>query len=550
MNDIATRNNLYFDRLLNIFFHPNSYFSLCVAKNLNREILFDDTMGNGTSRIKRFLILKLIEANNTADELLHLSSLDDSIRLYDQLVNYMKHLDLSSREKAELKEAIADICSFFLNQLDQLLASQQMKEHFYSYLNLNGCNYPGNADVVTDSTNGKSISDMKPDNFSIADSELLDYYFKEEISNALAIVDPYDNGALKTVSNETFYLDWLTMSRDVKTVAIMNGQQEIEAIADRIYRLANILLAFKASLSDDIVGILKHGRRILARMINVDDDADNVLPLLESFDEFIITTEASLLQQTTNYRNNTISDADDDLPQSATDSEHEAEPASTEIDDDDPDEECKSGDFKIPGEDDPELLILIQEISNGKAKDDTELNSDEIRSSVNNIDADVSGVAYTPFDSSDILNNDDHSLDDDVADDIDVKIFLEESGAYFKLGKVSVTALIRDRYNESALENLELAASCLKSQTIKFGFEDISDIPRKIENLVTFSINQNIKLTPPILNTIQEAIQLLESVDHDSILLNRNHIIHKLNLHLHELNRLKNEHDVIYPQVY
>lgn len=550
MNDIATRNNLYFNQLMNIFFHPNSYFSLCVAKHLNREQLFEDGMGNGTSRIKRFFILKLIESRNAAEELLQIARLDDSIQIYDKLVTYVKDFDFCASEKTELKHSIACVCSFFLNQLDEVLKNQYVMDRLCDYLRIQDYTPAAfiartDCDIPCQSSPAVSI-----DRFTVADNELLDHFFKEEIVHAIDIVRPYSNGAMKTATRETFYADWLSMAKEIKTVAMMNGQQEVEAVADRIYRLVNILAAFKASISDEIVQILKQGQHLIESITLVCQDPEDVMSTIKSFDSFITETESSLLNN----------DSPDTREDSADASAAEQDSNADEVICDEEGEsrgiiQAKGADrlteeFKIPGEDDPELLILIQEISNVNNKD-TDVNGvSENLPSERSGDPESDFFAADRFDSSDLLHTGEQSLDDDVADDIDIKIFLEESAIYFKLSRDSITELIRDRYNETALENLELASSCLKSQTIKFGFEEISDIPRKIENLVTFSINKSIKLTPNVLETIQEAIQLLESANQESIYQNRSHIIHKLNLHLHELNRLKNEHDVIYPQVY
>lgn len=546
--DHATGNNHLYSQLMNILFHPNSYFSLCISKNLNKEFLFDNPQQDVSKDVKTYFILRLIEADDTADELLKLSDLHDSISLYDAFEDYVKNIQLDSNDKAELKKSISEASKFFLSKLDQVLQDQTMLSNLNDYLQSNYSRYSNDSTSEDNTSTTTKTGKIKSPGLALTESEMLERFYREEIVSAFDIVNRYNNGALKEAKEHTFYSDWLSMAQEIKTLSMMIGQHEVEAIADRIYRLTNILRSSKTKISDDTINILKHGQRAIHSITMHGESNDDVVSTLSSFDTYILRVEKSFLDNTNSYSPNiNLSNLDINNHNDISEINDNGHEESEEHQD-----ETKTGpiDFKIPGEDDPELLVLIKEITGSHKLDNNGRDSDCTASATESDFSESNKPNDSHVDSTEFVNNEADDLENDIENDIDIKYFLEESGIYFKLTKDSIEELYRDRYSESALENLELASSCLKSQTIKFGFEEISDIPKKIESLVTYSIDKNIKLTPPILETIKEAVQLLESYNQDSIFNNRNHILHKLNHHYHDLNRMKDEHDVIYPHAY
>ena len=107
--------------------------------------------------------------------------------------------------------------------------------------------------------------------------------------------------------------------------------------------------------------------------------------------------------------------------------------------------------------------------------------------------------------------------------------------------------LTQNNNDESALEDLELASSSLKSHAMKFGFEKLSKLPHTIEDIAIESMGQKSEVPTKILHTIAEAVILLQTFVDDAISREKyKTILYKLNQYLKKIEKVKKAHELIH----
>jgi len=119
-----TTNNLY-TQLINKFFHPDSYFFICVKSYLENSYLIADELNDSISQIISQFVHFLIKSKIPAQELKEITKIKGLENIYSDLENQLIKFNIKSIEQSQLKNAIKNIALYLLRDLNQLLANNE-----------------------------------------------------------------------------------------------------------------------------------------------------------------------------------------------------------------------------------------------------------------------------------------------------------------------------------------------------------------------------------------------------------------------------------------
>ncbi|MBN2010595.1 hypothetical protein JW960_14710 [candidate division KSB1 bacterium] len=393
------------------------------------------------------------------------------------------------------------------------------------------------ADFKLDEYENEPIGEVsKTEDTTIETDFMIDSY-KNEILESLKLIEKHKSIQENVKSFVAFLNKWEKVGQQIKLTAMMYGFDDVEAIATRIIRVVNYHRASDATpVCDYTAKLLNFGTEKIIDSVNKQQTKQPLIDVLSRFDAYlknpksVITanmpfSEPEDLKQTTlNETKEPINDLSiAEINQNTSNDDTVA------TEDDRADIE-----FKLPGEDDPELLALIEEISNHKdsevAVDEFE-DDDEIFEKIDIIDEPNSPQNAHQ---ASIIKETTHANPEHAQ--VVNKIFNFETSLYFRLINNALKILSDNNSDESALEDLELAASSLKTHALKFGFEKLSELPHIIEEIAIETIELKNGIPEIVLGTIAEAIILLQTfVDNDENRDNYKSILFEMNYHLQYL---------------
>ncbi len=463
-NDMTKR---YFKDLIDIYFHRDSYFSLCLSKAMNHSISFDESHDEHLLTLIHIFINQLIEAEHASAELDNLSALLGFQGLIDRMEKFANQIELIGSDVEKTKHSITAFARFFLNEVKTRVQNENAQKSLMGYLGLGKAYYIPEKMTVPGSN-----------------ERLLDKFFQEEIAKALKSVEKYDSLKSWELNKEDYYRDWEKCSQEIKSLALMHGNHEIEALADRIHKLVGIYSSANMKPNFKTKKILTNGKNAIFECMLNKNYMASLRSMLISFDQYLLDIEGRVLNE-----------------------ESDEEKISTESEGLLLQEDCASPELelKIPGEDDPELLSLIDEISKVRNNGEKEFN-----------------IIPGP-------GNGNHA-------------FAKENMHLIKLIRRAVSDLSENKCDLSALEDLELASSSLKGSALKHGYEELSELPDTIENIAIVLMDKKLPISTSILNIIIETMELIENFANTSSSLEKSKIIlDELNLYIDLLFKQKDQ---------
>ncbi|MFQ5864156.1 MAG: hypothetical protein ACE5IW_02895 [bacterium] len=162
----------------------------------------------------------------------------------------------------------------------------------------------------------------------------------------------------------------------------------------------------------------------------------------------------------------------------------------------------ETSDFKLPGEDDEEILSLVRDISeNNLQKND----------SITNFSDSTESPTFAPIEKSEqpIIKNEEpeHSLTEvvDPSADDQLKAFREEAELYFSVIEEALKTLEAKPNNRTAMDDLELASYSLYGLTVKMNLEPLGQLPASIESLIKIKNSKKSSLSRKERQIIKEA---------------------------------------------
>lgn len=490
-----------YKELINLFFNSKSFFFFVITEKLKKKTTNDFVISAECTLLITNLVNKLVTAENAYSELEKLSQCQAFDSFIDRFIAFISSLALNGSEEEKRKELIASVSQYFLEQLVIITRDLQAQQELASFLGSGSHCLPQNFHKSNiKSQTHLSLTPKRESNKTSSDFERLNENFNDELSKTLNNLHQVYVKESGVKSKLLFY--WKKCFEHLKFVSMLYGFEYIEAISDRMIRVATIYSKEKKTKLAGLKDLYEYAIEAIQRIVANSTHKEEFLHVLRTMDHFIETGELNEIHTNNNDSDLIANDFDDILPKENNPSQY--------IDNVD-DNNGNQIDFKIPGEDDPELLALIKEISGVSSQSENNRTGDRTQQ--------IREIKEEGFvdKANRVLKEKPITLDNesDLPIDSNIKIFIEEAALFFKLIKSALIALNEDPEDESGLEDLELASYSLKSEALKLGFEKLSKIPELIEDIAKYAIAHHLHLPNHMLNTISKAIVLLQSVKKD-----------------------------------
>ena len=489
-----------YKELINLFFNSKSFFFFVISDMLKKKVGHESLINTDIVFLIQNLVNKLVEAEDAYSELEKLSKCQAFDSFINKFIEFISSLALNGSDEEKRKELIASVSQYFLEQLVIITRDVRAQQDLASYLDLRLNFLPQNNYKLNSKSKNLLPKRSKRENKkSSSDFERLRENFKNEVIKTLdSLNQVYENGP---EINSKFLLSWQKHFEHLKFISMLNGFEDIEAISDRMLRIAEIYFKknnAKLSELNDLYAFAIESIQMIAKDSN---GQINIISVLRTLDHFLETGEFNgRIAEDRQVRN-----SEDDFNEILT-----KENNSSQYIDNVDDNNGNDIDFKLPGEDDPELLALLNEISGSNKQSTTEKvdQTDRIKEiTEKGVNRKKQGaLKEKPIR---LKNESENTVD------LNIKIFIEETALFFKLIKSALVTLNEDPEDESSLEDLELASHSLKTEAMKLGFEKLSKIPQLIEDIAKYAIAHKLHLPNHMLNTISKAIVLLQSVKKD-----------------------------------
>lgn len=276
--------------------------------------------------------------------------------------------------------------------------------------------------------------------------------------------------------------------QSLREIAMINGLEEVEGLAFKGWRLLEVGAQRNISLGPPWKELYRRLGNSLESVVRDDrHDMPDLLQLSATFNKLIEHPE------------NIEGIAETPAPQRKKDEQKVVVVSH---------DETNARHFKLPGEDDSELISLINEVRRDR-KDRVVHNTEE------KIDAPKRPeTADTPIVAAEPPSLPQHIVHKPAANPHPLlKQFHNETEIYFEIAEEAVRNLRANPSSRLALDSLELAAYSLKVAARKLAIETCARFPEHIEEFVKGALSGGVALDERHLQTIQEGLQYMKRSD-------------------------------------
>ncbi|MFZ5515090.1 MAG: hypothetical protein ACOY90_00530 [Candidatus Zhuqueibacterota bacterium] len=563
-----TLNHFYLE-LINRFFHPKSYFYFCVSSFLQNKTLELKTIDEASFRVISNFIHYLVESPQPALELKEITQIQSFSTLYSDLENHLLKLDLKSLDQSQLKEAIKNYAQFFMSKLVRIVGTEandratlekylNIKTNLRSMLRKSATkdtdSVPSAAPqlkVYRSTVKAESAAKIDPQsqpestvaparkNNAVLNNNILQGFFEEEIFELL-----------KPLSRMTSQPSWFLTHRsdlkmcfesfhNIKEVSMYHGHDEIEAIADRAVKIVKKNLEANQTPDQEAIRLIFDAKTTIEKMVFHHQHVEHIEDQLQKFDSYLSHAGSNVLiapleketQELISKKEQAIPDAEKLSPSESVapvpaeidnkEKVNKVTPVTPIVPEDDDIIDKDLLEFKLPGEEDEELLILLQEIIPPAKPFIQKTSHDEIAS------AEVihTGAGDTiEAGQSDAEKSDEKPIDESVRNPLDR--FHKEASLYHKIILNALAQLTQGKKYQASLEDIELASASLNQLAQKFGLEKMAFLPELMESICFQTNKRNIKLPGNILESMESGMTLLKIFDRN----NAEHKVHFISI--------------------
>ena len=547
MSDFVTNtiDDQFYTELINRFFHSKSYFYICITKYLEHPSSIEDNPDGTILKLLSSLIQYLNEAKQPARELNEITLIEGFGDIYSNLEMQLIRYDLRSLKPAQLKKAIQNIALNFLKYLFQLIASNekgrktltiylQIKAKLNNILNgsngnhanNNSNNFQGEAEdqpVINNdeqpraplvSHSSTRVDEKKPETDNI---NLLNHYFEREISRLLKPLAIYSNKSMAFYSNVDFIRRIQENFLQIQELAMYHGYEEVEAISTRISKLMATILSTNHNIDEPIIQLIYDAKAAIEKNLFHQHAVDDLGDLLDRFDYWEARLQATVKSQqqkshfslesenpeTSSFEINPSYHKIEDLPSNTLQKRKES-PIFSGFKTEEVFNEAVDR-VNLQSDDDEALLKFVQEVD------------------LPDISSNQSHSPDWPGEDRDNGTEENHPAEEmvqqDREDELDgydastIDVFQKEAALYYKILQSAIIQLKNEEKVQAALEDIELAGSSLKYLAQKFGMEKLALLPELMESISILTNEHIIKMPAPILQGIEEGVQLLTEFD-------------------------------------
>jgi len=567
-NKFETVNHFYLE-LINRFFHPKSYFYFCISSFLQNKTPELKTLDEASFRVISNFIHYLVESPQPALELKEITQIQSFSTLYTDLENHLLKLDLKSLDQSQLKEAIKNYAQFFVSNLVKIVGREvndraTLEKYMNIKTNLRSIlrksvtkeleNQPSAAHqlkvyrstartesapkILPQGQSGVVIVPTRKNNAAM-NTNILQGFFEEEIFELLKPLSRMASQPSSFLAHRAELKTCFESFLNIKEISMYHGHDEIEAIADRAVKVVKKNLDANENPDQEAIRLIFDAKTTIEKLVFHQQHIERIEDQLQKFDRYLLRNGPSALivpseretQEVIPKQEQAIPNTEQlPPPESARpttasfnnkENVNNGQPATPIVPENDDIIDKELLDFKLPGEDDEELLNLLQEINPPANPFIQETKHDKIASA----EMMQFGAEKTISASQSTADhNDANSIDDSNGNPLDR--FHKEASLYHKIILNALTQLSQGKKYQASLEDIELASASLNQLAQKFGLDKIAFLPELMESICFQANKQNIKLPGQILESMASGITLLKIFDRN----NSEHKVHFISI--------------------
>lgn len=539
--------NIFFQELINRFFHSHSYFFVCLKYYLENSSLIktDET----THQILTHAIHFLTESKDAVAELKEISKIRGFETTYNVLESQLTQINFRTRQQSQLKKAIQSLALFLLNKLAQSLIEDEKRcRDLGSYLKLktslkqlfngsNGTSLLQNYEIAhSQNSNGMNKANTNSDPLNIQGKPLASHdpirydgsmtllNFNHDADRLLKPLTVLLLQQLEQIDQSSFIEQVQTRFYKLQGLAMYTGIREVEQIAGRVLFLLEVISDNHVPLNEYILELVNRATAAIQnktyhlqndtilndlfndfdqfisslnnqilnnhREFDQDESLNEIESQLDSFQQGALSSDLNLIDQ--NQTSEPVLDINEIVELENANGNHDIANSATDN---------RNLKFALRNETDNSISGLISEIGSTETSP-----SPGFIDKFNEIEK--SNKAFSMLDPHQEANN---GKDDNY---LYRAIFSKEAEGYYKMILNAIIKLKGEGNAQSCLEDIELASYSIKHLARKFGMEKIAALPEIIE-YITYQANKRlVKLPAAIVLAIEEGISLLAIFDH------------------------------------
>ncbi len=554
-NKFETINHFYLE-LINRFFHRKSYFYFCISDALENRTSELATIDNTSLQIISKFIHYLIESPQPALELKEITQIRTFNNFYSELEEQLHRLNLKSLDQSQLKIAIKNYAHYFMTKLIRILANEpNSRTTLEKYINIksNLRSMLNTSDPKKTPASLASVNHLKvyraprtkhnqPDTKSAPqktsqlkatkktsatfNNNILQGFFEEEI---FELLKPLTKSGTKFPGDENSLSACFESFLNIKEISMYHGHEEIEAIAGRVVKILKKFRDAHKIPDKHAIELIAEAKSTIEKYVFHHQSIENFTDHLQKYDVYLDGEKSNdqfkMSEAEPEFNNETSQKEDfgidDDKITKSKDNDKETpekhengkkitdETPIVSENDDTIDKDLL--DFKLPGEEDEELLNFLQEITpHSKMENKSEDVRD--RSDIEEGDDQESETEAIEPESE---NEAAPAESEDKSDNL-IESFHEEVDLYHKVISNAVTQLTRDQNYQNSLEDIELASASMNQLAQKFGLDKIAFLPEIMEAICFQANKRRVKLPLKIVDNMEKGVSLLKRFDREN----------------------------------
>ena len=529
-----TQSEQFYEELIKKFFHTKSYFYYCLKNFLNSNSSLKKQLDNSTSEIISQLIEFLVKVKDPIHEIKEISNAQKFKDFYKQIKNKLSQINLANLDNTQTKNIIHDLALTTLEDLVEVFSDENNRFILQSYLDLkarlqflldnsNGSNFYINTNFMSDIESNGYLNAEKADlidQTSILAGDVLSdqhkesvgfqKFFKEEVRS---IIKPLTG----TEGEQLVEADFLNKSSDAffKLVELgkFHNNPELTIISEKLFQLIKKAQKNELQTGEVVFDLVRTGNKAIEKFVFFHHSPEELNKFLDKFNDVIV--KASINEQKNLPPNDKAKDEQEILnivKKNETENRTSKENnfslksntnlniVSNNLKQPIADDNLKKDilQFTLPGEDDEDLMNLIQEISSSMT---------------------VSAAAQRNEAISDTISPENITLLTNSTDPILHQSFYKEASRFTEVILKAISHINEKIEIKAQLEDIEFASSALKTLAIRCKFDEIAFLPELIESICINVKAVKITLPHSILEKIKQGVQLLNEFNPE----NKNH---------------------------
>jgi hypothetical protein len=520
-----SQNEQFYEELIKRFFHQESYFYYCLKNSLSTEPS-KKQIDKPTSEIISTLVEFLINSKDPLTEFKEISNTQRFNNFYEIITSQLAHTNLPNLDNKQTKNFIQNVALKTLENFIQVFSKENNRLVLRSYLDLKlKLKFLLNDSNGNDTKYGKNFiagiesngyldwekadlvdqTSILAEETTIRQQEELDSFQKFFEEDIRVTLKPIVEADAEQTSDPDFIIKCYDIFYNLIELGKFHNNNELVIISEKVLQLIKVVQKKEHSEIKSAIELILAGNSAIEHFVTSQHPPLELNKFLKKFDDFLqqlginendeFQLEADTAEQVSNNpiledKENNLAVEDDSSTKQTKDKKSNAETDEIQYSEINFNEDIPQ--FTLPGEEDEDLMDLIQEISSSMAETSPEQkgNGSVSKNESANIETNYNSQKPGPHES-----------------------FHKEAHLFIQVILNSIAKVDKKNEDSTYLDDIELASSSLKILAQKFEFRKIVILPELIESICINMKTIGKHLPHSILEKIKEGILLLQIFD-------------------------------------